>query len=220
MSRKFRELSKKVFPEETRKRNISSLRRVGKKYAERGLRARDFRAMVSTAVDILRRSGLEYMVTGGVALSLYGRVRTTMGIDIIVGHDEDKLRFFVDELNRAGFMIPWEWVEESLERKSHFTVQDKLSPYHLDVKVLQPAEKLEQTVDVKLYNRQARITTPEDLILHKLRFGNDLDVEDARSIIIQQKNALNLKYLLKKSSEYGLEKELIKLLREEGIKHG
>lgn len=220
--RKYRQPPRRGFPEEPpRKMDVPNPRRVvtrKKKYPERSsLPARNFKTVVSTSVGILRRSGLKYVVTGGAALPYYRRVRTTLDVDIVVEYDEEKLKYIVNELNRVGFIIPWEWVEQSIKEKSHFTAQDKFSSYHLDIKILQPGEKLGRTVEVELAGKPMHITAPEDLIVHKLRFGGNIDVEDARSIIINQGKRLDLKYMLEKAQNHGVKEELIKLLREEGI---
>lgn len=219
VGRKYRQPLKRFFPEDGCPRKGKSsgatwlLR--GKKHDES--RSRDFKNVVSTAVSILRRSGLKYAVTGGAALPYYRRVRTTLDVDIVVEYDEEKLKYLINELNRGGFIIPWEWVEQSIKEESRFTAQDKFSSYRLDIKVLLPGEKLGRIVEVELAGKPMRITAPEDLIVHKLCFGSNIDVEDARSIIINQGKCLDLKYMLEKAQSHGVKEELIKLFREEGV---
>ncbi|WP_309492711.1 hypothetical protein [Candidatus Hecatella orcuttiae] len=181
---------------------------------------RSFRDVVSAALELLERSGLSYALTGGAALPYFGRARATADVDLVVEHDEEKLRRFVEELNRGGFTVPWEWVERSLEEKTHFTVQDTLSPYRLDVKVLQPGEGLGRTVEAVVDGRPMRLTAPEELVALKLRLGSDLDLEDARSIVARQGSRLDVQYLLRKAEEQGVREKAVKLLEEEGVEVG
>ena len=112
--------------------------------------------------------GLEYMFTGALAVSYYGRARTTVDVDVVVAVVDKGWRTkLVSALERAGLVVDEERVDAALRSGYRIvTFEDSKSPLTVDV-ILS---------DVKLVRRAGSILglttfyqTPEDLILAKLR---------------------------------------------------
>jgi hypothetical protein len=108
------------------------------------------------------------MLTGALAVSYYGRARTTVDVDVVVAVVDKGWRTrLVSALERAGLVVDEERVDAALRSGYRIvTFEDSKSPLTVDV-ILS---------DVKLVRRVGSILglatfyqTPEDLILAKLR---------------------------------------------------
>jgi len=108
------------------------------------------------------------MFTGALAVSYYGRARTTVDVDVVVAVVDKGWRTkLVSALERAGLVVDEERVDAALRSGYGIvTFEDSKSPLTVDV-ILS---------DVKLVRRAGSILglatfyqTPEDLILAKLR---------------------------------------------------
>lgn len=108
------------------------------------------------------------MFTGALAVSYYGRARTTVDVDVVVAVVDKGWRIkLVSALERAGLVVDEERVDAALRSGYRIvTFEDSKSPLTVDV-ILS---------DVKLVRRAGSILglatfyqTPEDLILAKLR---------------------------------------------------
>lgn len=108
------------------------------------------------------------MFTGALAVSYYGRARTTVDVDVVVAVVAKGWRTkLVSALERAGLVVDEERIDAALRSGYRIvTFEDSKSPLTVDV-ILS---------DVKLVRRAGSILglatfyqTPEDLILAKLR---------------------------------------------------
>ena len=108
------------------------------------------------------------MFTGALAVSYYGRARTTVDVDVVVAVVDKGWRTkLVSALERAGLVVDEERIDAALRSGYRIvTFEDSKSPLTVDV-ILS---------DVKLVRRAGNILglatfyqTPEDLILAKLR---------------------------------------------------
>lgn len=108
------------------------------------------------------------MFTGALAVSYYGRARTTVDVDVVVAVVDKGWRTkLVSALERAGLVVDEKRMDAALRSGYRIvTFEDSKSPLTVDV-ILS---------DVKLVRRAGSILglatfyqTPEDLILAKLR---------------------------------------------------
>ena len=108
------------------------------------------------------------MFTGALAVSYYGRARTTVDVDVVVAVVDKGWRTkLVSTLERAGLVVDEERIDAALRSGYRIvTFEDSKSPLTVDV-ILS---------DVKLVRRAGSILglatfyqTPEGLILAKLR---------------------------------------------------
>lgn len=118
-------------------------------------------------VRALNRSGLEYMFTGALAATYYGRPRTTLDADIVIAAREKDIARIARWLGEAHLRVKAE--ELRLAWRSGYriaTLDDHKSPHTVDVIF----------TDQRLEKRPGRIAgvrtyyeTPESLVLAKLR---------------------------------------------------
>ncbi|MEE8167519.1 MAG: DUF6036 family nucleotidyltransferase [Candidatus Hydrothermarchaeales archaeon] len=160
------------------------------------------------ALDELK---MDYVIVGGIAVASWGNVRTTRDVDVIISLDKDKIERFVDVLSGHGFSATMDSILDSLKERSHFTIFDKHSEYHVDAKgVYSNRERrtLETKREVKIKTLKCYIAAPEDIIANKLVFGSEQDVKDAEGIYARQLPKLDLEYLERICVEMGIVKEL------------
>ena len=177
----------------------------------------EFSSFVKRTVHGLNRSQVQYMLTGAVASSYYGRPRTTHDIDVVINCKQKDLPKLANELTKTGLHVT-----ETILRKfwrSDFaiaTVADERGPHVLDIIFTKR----------KLYRKAGRILhlptyyeTAESLILSKLRMlkvtidqeKSTIDREDIRAVL--RTSPVNLRSLFKNARSQGTYRILEEILR-------
>jgi hypothetical protein len=172
--------------------------------------AADLRHSVLATVDLLREARLRYMIIGGIAISLWGRPRTTLDIDLTVLTDREGLGRLADRAQRHAFTIDQEWAEwNPLARMD----QIRLIHGALRIDLLLPRDEHDRQAltrrRVRTWHRKRLwFIAPEDLILQKLKVGRPRDFEDALSVLDGQKGRVEEAYLLRWGRKLRIAKEL------------
>ncbi|WXG44653.1 MAG: hypothetical protein WED04_11570 [Promethearchaeati archaeon SRVP18_Atabeyarchaeia-1] len=176
---------------------------------------RKFTETVKAALRALNAANAEYVVVGGLAAIFYGRPRTTSDVDIIIDFAKtDHLRV-ADSLKREGFEVTLREIQQAISERNHFTVFDRESPYRLDIQGVYKAldeASLNGRRKRDLFGEQAWIESPEDLVVAKLVYGSQQDLEDSLAVLIRQKSSLNIDYLKNRAAESRVKDKLRKLL--------
>ena len=68
--------------------------------------------------DVLESIGIDYVIGGSIASSLYGKVRFTQDVDLTVEPFEDKANEFF-RLVRPDFYISWDAMQQALRQRSN-----------------------------------------------------------------------------------------------------
>lgn len=127
-----------------------------------------FEDLIRRIVKNFNAAGTDYMFTGALAASYYGRPRTTMDIDIVVKVPLENFQtHFVEPLKKADMQVDERKIDDAF--KSGFriiTLKDKRTPFTLDV--ILSDEKLEKKSGTIL-GLPTFYQAPEGLILAKLR---------------------------------------------------
>lgn len=119
------------------------------------------------AVGALNQSRLRYALTGALAVSYYGRPRTTMDIDVLVVAKESELARLAEALTKRGLKTETNRLHQVWRSKYRIaTVSDSKSPHTLDVIFID--EGLERKAGFILGSR-TYYQTAGSLILAKLR---------------------------------------------------
>lgn len=165
---------------------------------------------------ILEELDIDYVIVGGIAVSGWGNVRTTRDVDIIMALREEDIDELVEALIEKNFSVTKRDIKEALKEKSHFTVFDKLSDYHIDAKGVY-GEKEQRSIRtrkvVDLGGVNIYIASPEDTIANKLVFGSEQDMKDAEGIYVRQLESLDMEYLEEICRDMGVYEDFIKMKR-------
>ena len=141
------------------------------------------------------RQGVEYLLVGGVAVNIYGYVRMTMDLDIMVDLSEDNLSRIIGVMEKLGFsprvpvdphdLIAEEKRVEWTEKKGAvvFTFIDLKKPFRqIDVFLINPMSFSEAYARRKIMaigGITLSVACLDDLIAMKERAGRPRDLEDA-----------------------------------------
>lgn len=163
----------------------------------------DFQKLIAEIAKILDRLALPYAVTGGYAVSVWGRVRSTLDIDVIIELPLlkiDVLSKALRQISEASY-IDENMVIRAVERKGEFNFIHIESGIKVDFWVQGKDEfsqaKLNRKVPQNILGQTVYFVSPEDLILSKLLWykesGSEMQLKDVESIIAIQKK-LDWKY--------------------------
>jgi len=166
-------------------------------------------------IQCLRETGIQYVVVGGIASIVWGRPRTTNDVDVIIKATRSEISSLADFLEKKGFVYGTKDIARALEEKSIATILHEDFPYKMDIKGIYEAldeRSLYNRLSLRIFNLEAYIEKPEDLIIAKLRYGSTMDFEDAKAILIRQNEKLDYEYLENIAKQEDLEEDLHTLL--------
>lgn len=162
------------------------------------------------AVDVLRACRMRYMLIGAVALSIWGRPRATLDLDFLVLTNVENIPYLQRRARAREFEVDEAWLEwNPLLRES----QIRLLHGAIPVDILLPRDAhdqkaLQRRCRRRLGKRMFWVTSPEDLILQKLKVGRPRDFEDAATVLARQHRQIDLEYLYLWAERLGILGEL------------
>lgn len=168
-----------------------------------------------TARDFLRAGRVKYMVIGALAVSIWGRPRATLDLDFQVLADADGLERLRLSAPSQGFGIDESWMEwNPLLRGS----QLRLGYGGIPVDMLLPRDEHDRQALQRRRRKRLRakvlwVTSPEDLILQKLKVGRPRDFEDASTVLARQGRRIDMAYVQSWARRLGISEELAYILR-------
>ena len=157
------------------------------------MESQDPRHLLVKVVEILSELNIPYLVTGGVAVLVWGRPRFTADIDLVVEIKEEnlfQLEKALKKLSPKGY-VDLEAMEDALKHHGEFNFIDADTGVKVDFWVLTDSildksrfkrRKLKKILGTDIY-----FTSPEDLILIKLKWykasESSRQFEDIQSIL-------------------------------------
>lgn len=167
--------------------------------------------VVLRLADVCEQLAIPYAIGGAVATSFWGVPRTTQDADCLVAVPSVAYQRLADALNANGFEIeqpsgpkPVTVVAllEQVRRDKFMTLSCRATSAELFVPVVPLQESvLKRAVGRLFHGRTIRITTAEDLILLKMAFHRQKDLQDIKGILHIQKGHLDMTYVRKWSVE-------------------
>jgi hypothetical protein len=161
--------------------------------------------LLKNIAKILDKLKIPYAITGGFAVSVWGRIRSTLDIDIIVEMSDKNVKPLVIKVRKLveNAYADEDAVREALLHKSEFNFIDPDSGMKVDffVQADNPYNKLKikRRVSKDIFGAKVYFVSPEDLILSKLLWSKESSSwkqrEDVKTILAKQKGKLDLNYL-------------------------
>lgn len=154
---------------------------------------------------ILNELNIPYTITGGVAVTIWGRPRYTADIDIVIDIAPQNLKEFigkVGELSKGIYMdIDLETPISDIKKFGSFNLIHPESDIKVDFVIKKDDEfsqlELDRAIKKKIFDHEMNFISPEDLILIKLQWYKDSNstrhLEDAESIL--KITEVDLKYI-------------------------
>jgi hypothetical protein len=165
--------------------------------AEQDLLESDLIRAVELLADTFAAQSIRYAIVGGLATALRGRPRFTQDVDVLLDVPQLKLPGLLDELARVGFVfdnatVIREYVQEHMTAFRFGSVRiDWLKPVlPLYARTLADAASLPWTEGHPL-----RVATAEGLILTKMVAFRPQDRADIETLVIANRNDLNLELI-------------------------
>lgn len=155
---------------------------------------------------ILADLKISYIITGGIAVVVWGRPRFTADIDIVVELKQKKIKQLASRLLGIDKDVYLDEIaiNEALKRKGEFNFIHPASGLKVDFWILTndafDKERIKRKIIKKIGGQKLFFTSPEDLILMKLKWFKEThstrQLEDIESILKIQKK-LDFKYIKK-----------------------
>jgi len=172
-------------------------------------------------IGLLERAGIPYMVAGSMSSSLHGRPRATQDADLVIDPTEDQLESLV-ALLEEGYYVSRDAALDALRHRTMFNVIDLEGGWKADLIIRKDRpfsrQEFERRCQIDAMGRMLWVVSPEDIILSKLEWmkGRESEVQysDALGVAVTQWANLDLEYLHKWAEQLGIEKVLVRLLKE------
>jgi hypothetical protein len=134
--------------------------------------------LLKQVVDVLTSAGVDYMLTGSWASSLFGEPRTTHDIDLVVDLRSGDVAALAKVFAEPEFYFDGESARRALQERSNFNIIQPSTGDKVDFWMLgdHPFDqsRFGRRINRNLLGRDVWITTPEDTILQKRRWANQL----------------------------------------------
>lgn len=179
--------------------------------------------LLQQVAKVLQGLNINYFVTGGFAVSVWGRPRSTLDIDIVIKLIEPlviPLAKALRAISKAGY-IDENMAKEAIWRKGEFNFIDPASRLKVDFWIAkedaQALLEFKRKKLKKIDGQKVYFVSPEDLILSKLRWyqqsQSSRQLEDIESILKISGKKLDMDYLKSRTKKLGYSKILNKLLK-------
>ena len=156
-----------------------------------------FEQLLARLARVFDKAGIQYMVIGGQAVMIHGRLRVTEDIDVTLGLDSAEAGRVL-EIARAAGLRPL------VEDPCQFALRTSVLP----MQAIEGGVRVDFVFSFTPYERQAiersvaqeedgypvRFATAEDLIIHKLFAGRPQDIQDVRGILARKQGKIDKQY--------------------------
>ena len=175
---------------------------------------------------VLEKLGIQYFISGSLASTIYGMVRSTQDADIVAEIRPDHVSQFASALS-GEFYLDDEMMRESIKYNKSFNLIHKESIFKVDVFVPLPTEYLQSQFSRARTHTftfeagaGAKFASPEDIILSKLRWfrsggeASERQWRDILGVLKANSGMIDLNYLMSWSGELKVADLLEKALNE------
>jgi hypothetical protein len=152
--------------------------------------------LLRALAGVFRRLRAGWYVFGAQAVLLWGRPRFTADIDVTVRLDPERPDLFVAEMDRAGFRLRVPATGDFVTTTRVLPFVHAATGWPLDVVLAGPGleeQFIARAVTVDLgEGTRVPVIRAEDLVVTKILAGRPKDVEDARSVLFERLDRLDL----------------------------
>lgn len=169
-------------------------------------------------LDALNQLNIPFMVVGAIAVNYYSIPRLTHDADIVIELLQDKVEPLCEQLEEA-FYIDVNMIRDAIYHRDHFNLIHYDTGFKIDFWVVGrdkcSLRRFGRRVPGRIFDRPVFLITPEDLILSKLEWYRQSDIQkhflDAQGIFRMQKDVLDMAYLNKWAVRLEVEEYWVRL---------
>jgi hypothetical protein len=176
-------------------------------------------SLITLFVAPLNRLGVEYMVTGSLATSIYGDPRLTHDIDLVIALPDNAIAGLHDAFDSEEFYVPPLEVIAVEARRSlhgHFNIIHSATALKADVYTIGEDSLHHWAMDRRqgtvIDGQMVWLAPPEYVALRKLQYfrdgGSDKHLRDVRAMLRQLGPEIDRSVLEAEASRLGLEAQL------------
>jgi len=160
--------------------------------------------LLKRIIQILDRTGIQYMVTGSVASSLQGEPRSTHDIDMVIAIQKSKAHELVEALPSPDFYLDEHSILDAISKQSMFNLIDLKTGDKVDFWILTDEafdrSRFSRKVTEEFTEIEMQVSSPEDTILAKLKWaklcgGSEKQFTDALRVYEVQYGKLDVDYI-------------------------
>ena len=175
----------------------------------------DPRHLLVRVAQILDELDMPYIITGGIAVFVWGRPRFTDDIDIVVELKTEKIDQLAEKLqslSEASY-VDANMMRDALRHQGEFNFIDGSTGVKVDFWISKEDEfnrnRFARKVTKNILGKDIYFISPEDLILAKLRWQqispSSKQFEDVESIFKISGDQLDLEYLAEWAGKLGVQ---------------
>lgn len=177
--------------------------------------------LLTAIAKILDKLKIPYIITGGMAVSVWGRTRYTADIDIVVELIEKNISALVKELFKIDkdIYVSEDAIREAFAQKGEFNFihpQSRLKADFWVAKNVFNKQEIKRGITKEIDGHKVRFVSPEDLILSKLLWYQQSEstrqLEDIESVLKISK--VDMEYVKKISEKQETAEILEKLIKD------
>lgn len=175
-------------------------------------------------VEVLAALGtleIPYMLVGSFSSNYYSYPRATNDADIVIQYskgDLDRIRNCLGDDYSLDVQMSFETLTGSVRNVLTF------KPTKFDIEIFRLGDdehhnvrfSRRRSVQVAEFKAEAIVPAPEDVIIQKLRWRREKDIDDARKVMLIQADRLDWKYIQSWTDKHGTT-ELLDRLRNESL---
>jgi hypothetical protein len=169
-------------------------------------------------ISKLNNLNVRYVVTGAVASIIYGEIRLTHDIDLVIELNTSDIERFIAAFPLEAFYCPPPeviYLEITRPQRGHFNLIHHDTGFKADIYASGQDELHQWALDnrkrVDFGGEELWLAPPEYVILRKLEYyregGSDKHLRDISGILELSLNQIDIKLLEKKIMDLGLEEE-------------
>ncbi len=173
--------------------------------------------LIKEIAESLDEERIPYMIIGGQAVLIYGRPRLTRDIDITLGIDADDFVLVEKTCKKLNLKMLPENPKNFAKETNVLPAEEPTSGIRIDfIFSFSPYETqaLKRAKEIIIDNYPVKFASCEDVIIHKMVAARAVDAEDVKSILIKNKDSIDLEYIT------GWLLEFSKISEHEGILEG
>lgn len=159
----------------------------------------EFDKLLIRIATVFNNNNIPYMIIGGQAVIFHGEFRTTKDIDLTLGLDISELKRILRCIDELNLKILVKDPEDFVRNSWVLPLKDNESGIRVDISFsFSPYERqaIDNFVPYEIEGVTVKYCQAQDLIIHKIFAGREIDLIDVRKIMIKKKN-LNKNYIFK-----------------------